>query len=264
MRHINILLILFIIVSLDSCQAQDKLKYPEFFIEKVDSVPDLSMTDKALELPDGGGYFCGPVSIASSLIYLKKNGFEKLLPDYQGDTMRIYRDLICQLSEDKYMRTIPNKITPPGYMIRGLKKYVKDSGYDFDKIEYKEFGKDENYDIDLLKNRISNGYESIIFLWITKEIEPNVMKIIAGHWVSLVGYGKDEKGNTNSDILIIQDPGSGFIYNANDCVELKLCDSDFKADKQNFKNHYELMDFDCTNGADKIFLSGLLSFRLKK
>jgi hypothetical protein len=55
MKYINIVLILFIIVSLDSCQAQDKLEYPEFFVKKIDSVPDLLMTDKALELPDGGG-----------------------------------------------------------------------------------------------------------------------------------------------------------------------------------------------------------------
>jgi hypothetical protein len=251
-------------IYLNSCQAQDKLEYPEFFVEKMDLVPDLLMTDKTLELPDGGGYFCGPVSVANSLIYLKNNGFKKLLPDYQGDTMKIYSDLICQLGEDKYMKTISNKITPQGYMLRGLKKYVKDSGYDFEKIEYKELGKNPNNDIDLLKNRISNGYETMIFLWITKEIEPNVIKIIAGHWVSLVGYGKDEKGKVDSDILIIHDPGSGFNYEANDFVQLKLRNTDFKADKQNFKNHYELMNFDCTNGADNIFLSGIISFKLKK
>ena len=42
-----------------SCQAQEKLEYPDFFVEKIDLIPDLLMTDKVLELPDGGGYFCG-------------------------------------------------------------------------------------------------------------------------------------------------------------------------------------------------------------
>ncbi len=227
-------------------------------------MPDIFMTDTALALPDGGEYFCGPVSVANSLIYLQKKGFNNLLSDFQSDTMKIYSDLIYQLSENKYMKTLTNKITPSGYMIRGLKRYVKDSDYDFENIEYKEFGKNPSYEIDWLKNRISKGYETMIFLWIIKKIEPNTMKIIAGHWVSLVGYGKDEKGNTNSEILIIHDPGSGFNYNTNDFVELKLCDSDFNADNQNFKNHYELIDYDCTKGADNIFLTGVLCFKLKK
>jgi hypothetical protein len=115
-----------------------------------------------------------------------------------------------------------------------------------------------------LKEHISSGYETMIFLWITKELEPNIMKIVAGHWVSLAGYGKDELGQVNPDFLIIHDPGSGLDYKKNDFVEMKLHNSDFKADKQNFKNHYELMDFDCTNGADNIFLSSALSFKLKK
>jgi hypothetical protein len=264
MRLYSFIPILVIIISLDSCQSQEKLEYPDFYIEKTDLMPDLLMTDKRLGLPEGGGYFCGPVSVVNSLIYLQKNRFEKLLPDFQSDTMRIYGDLIRRLGEDKYMKTITNKITPSDYMIRGLKRYVKDSDYDIEDIQYREFGKNSTYDIDWLKKYISNGHEIMIFLWITKEVEPNTMKIVAGHWVSLAGYGKDENGVTNPEFLIIHDPGSGFDYNKNDFVKLKLHDSDFIADKQNFKNHYELMDYDCTNGADNIFLSGMLSFKLKQ
>lgn len=264
MKYINIIAILFLIVGLNSCQAQDKLEYPEFFVEKIDLVPDLSMTDTTLELPDGGGYFCGPVSVANSLIYLQKNGYEKLLPEFQDDTVKIYSNLINQLSKDEYMKTATNKLTPAGYMVRGIKKYVSDCGYEIEKIKYREFGKKSDYDIDWLKNRISNGHETMLFLWITKEIEPNTMKIVAGHWVSLAGYGMDMDGNTSPDYLIIHDPGSGIDYSNSDFVKLKLNVSDFKADNQNFKNNYELTDFDCTNGADNIFLSGVLCFKLKE
>jgi hypothetical protein len=124
----------FLIISLSKCQSQKLFDYPVYYLDKLELLPDLTMTDKGLDLPDGGGYFCGPVSVANSFIYLQRNGFEKLLTDYQK----------------------------------------------------------------------------------------------------------------------------------NDFVELKLHSSDFKADNQNFKNHYELMDFDCTNGADNIFLSGALRFKLKK
>lgn len=259
-----ILLGAMLLFLLTECQSEKSFDYPDFYVDRIELMPDLTMTDKKLNLPDGGEYFCGPVSVANSFIYLNNNGFENILPDYQDDTMRIYSDLIHRLSEDKYMKTITNKITPHRYMKRGLKRYIKEADYDFEKIEYRAFGKKPNYDIEWLKENISNECETMIFLWITKEVEPNVMKIVAGHWVSFVGYGKDEIGQINLDIVIINDPGSGFEYPKNDFVRLKLHDLDFKADKQNFKNHYELMDYDCTNGADNIFISGALSFKLKK
>lgn len=254
----------FLILSLSKCQSQKSFDYPDYYLDKLELLPDLTMTDKILDLPDGGGYFCGPVSVANSLIYLKNNGFENLLPDFQHDTMRVYSDLIYRLSEDKFMKTITNKITPHVYMKRGLKRYINETEYQIEKIEYRAFEKNPISDMEWLKEHISSGYETMIFLWITKELEPNIMKIVAGHWVSLAGYGKDELGQVNPDFLIIHDPGSGLDYKKNDFVEMKLHNSDFKADKQNFKNHYELMDFDCTNGADNLFLSGALSFKLKK
>jgi len=104
----------------------------------------------------------------------------------------------------------------------------------------------------------------MVFLWITKEVKPAQVKVIAGHWVSLVGYGQNEIGEIDPNFLILHDPGSGFDYKKNDFVELKFHNTDIKADKQNFKNHYELMEFDCKNGADNIFLSGGLCFNLKK
>jgi len=265
MKKRNILLFgtLFLFL-LTECKSQNLFNYPNFFVDKIELMPDLTMTDKKLNLQDGGGYFCGPVSVANSLIYLQKCGFTNLLPEFQNDTISIYRNLIHRLSEDKFMKTMTNKITPHVYMKRGLKRYVREAGYDLEKIEYRAFNKNPNFDIEWLKEQLSSECEAMIFLWITKNFEQNEKKIVAGHWVSLAGYGKDEMGQINPAYLILHDPGSGFVYQKNDFVELKLHSSDFKVDRLNFKNYYELLDFDCANGADNIFLAGAITFKIKK
>ena len=68
----------------------------------------------------------------------------------------------------------------------------------------------------------------------------------------------------DKDVIIIQDSGSNSDYNKNDYVDLKLIETDFKADRLNFKNYYELKNYDCLNGADKIVLAGALYFKLKE
>ena len=53
--------------------------YPVQYVEKVHSTPDLTQTDPALDLLEGGSMSCGSVSATNSFAWLAENGFKDVM-----------------------------------------------------------------------------------------------------------------------------------------------------------------------------------------
>lgn len=261
----NLIALVFIV---QGCQVEKPPAYPPYFIDKTEEMPDILMTDVRLHLPDGGGYFCGPVSVVNSFHYLNNHGFPELIPDHDSYSLLQIEKVILKLSDNEHMCTMANKITPKKYMIRGIKHYMDETGYELSDIGYEKFDKlnphSSNVKLEWLKSRLYTDYEIVLFVLVTKQLEGQNNKILAGHWVSLAGYGLNTNGELNQNCFIIQDPGSDSSYKKNDHVELRLMEENCKTQRINFKNWLELKDYDCKNGGDAIFLGGALFFKIKE
>ena len=116
------------------------------------------------------------------------------------------------------MNTNPDEGTGPSQLVFGAAKWVRDAGYHVERLEYqgwrvvhpKEIATGESIPrLEWLKK----GMHDNAAVWINVgwyRYTPNNMQFerIGGHWVTLVGYGRDERGNKNPSYIIVHDPGS--------------------------------------------------------
>jgi len=72
-------------------------QYPGIYTEKINSIPDMTQTDPAAKLPNGGRSHCGPVAVSNSLMWLAGNGFENLSPNLQ-DRRKAHFEIARSLS----------------------------------------------------------------------------------------------------------------------------------------------------------------------
>lgn len=187
---------------------------PAFYTEKINSIPDLTQTDKRANFPGGGRQYCCLVAIANSFMWLDSNGFENLV----RNTGKAFEDevaLVKLLGSKAYMDTDLVSGTGTTKLMRGVKKYVEERGYQIQKLEYQGWRKHPGemrteYPIPRLnwikQGIIGNGSVWLNVGWYQYNVSRNEYKRIAGHWVTLVGYGKDENGKLNPNILILHDP----------------------------------------------------------
>jgi C-terminal processing protease CtpA/Prc len=187
--------------------------YPLFYTDNIYSVPDLMQTDERADFPGGGADYCCLVAIANSLIWLDSNGFPNLVEN-SGNQFDDEVKLAKLLGSKAYMNTRLGVGTGTANIIRGLKKYLYERGYEVNQLEYQgwrnhseEIKKHPLPQLDWIKRGILD--KGLVWLnvgWYKYDPSKEEYERIAGHWVTLVGYGKDENGRLDSNILILHDP----------------------------------------------------------
>ncbi|MHC4487848.1 MAG: S41 family peptidase [Planctomycetota bacterium] len=147
-------------------------------------------------------------------MWFDSNGFPNLVRN-SGDLFTDQVKLAKLLASKSYMNTSLEYGTGTTKLIRGVRKYITERGYEISRLEYQGWRKhpketlwgSSTPKLDWIKQGITgNGTVWMNVGWYKYNAGKNEYARIAGHWVTLVGYGKDEKGQLNSNILIIHDP----------------------------------------------------------
>ena len=190
--------------------------YGTSFTDRLDSIPDIVQTDPKAHFPYGGVHYCAPCAISNSLVWLGENGYAKLLPKGDG-RMRIQVELAKLLASRKYMDTTLEWGTSPAAVLQGISKYLKDCGYEYKQLSYQGWrrvpGKFNTGVSDPDPEWIKSGLKGDSAVWLNVgwyKFNPGKKEYVrmGGHWVTLVGFGADENGMEDPDVVIIHDPGA--------------------------------------------------------
>lgn len=211
----QLFIIILIALNFIICQSpvNNKKNYQQKFTKRINSIPDFLQTDTSAEFPLKGEMFCAPVSVSNSFVWLSKNGFEKLM-DCTGENKKNQIEMIKILSSKNYMNTSIKMGTGTPGLMEGIKKYLKDSGYNYKRLQYqgwRSHPKEFKTGVQIPKlNWIKQGVIGKGGVWANVgwyryNNFKNEYTRIGGHWVTIVGYGIDETGNINPGILIIHD-----------------------------------------------------------
>ncbi len=184
------------------------------FTKKIMNTPDLTQTDPDGNLPDGGKQYCAPVSVSNSFMWLGKNGFPKLIP-IASDEKTAQLEMARILGSKKYMNTSIKNGTKVSGVLNGVSQYVKKRGYQYSRLEYQGWGKHPKEfktrkkvpDMNWVKQGIlGNSVAWLNIGWYKYKSETDEYHRNGGHWVTLVGFGIDEKEKKKKNMLIIHDP----------------------------------------------------------
>jgi len=195
---------------------------PAYYTEKIDSIPDLMQTDKRANFPGGGTQYCSLVAVSNSLMWFDSNGFPDLVQN-SGELLTDQIKLVKLLASKSYMNTSLEYGTGTTKLVRGVRKYIQERGYEIAQLEYQGWRKHPEEirtrfpvpQLNWIKQGIlGNGSIWLNVGWYKYNPSKDEYTRIAGHWVTLVGYGKDGNGQANPEILILHDPsprtGKGF------------------------------------------------------
>jgi hypothetical protein len=187
---------------------------PAYFTEKADTVPNICQSCFPKIIQWEGKPHCAPAAVSNSLVWLSQNGYPELQPFHGDDILTDQAKLVNTLGE--VMNTTKNGGTSPRKVLSGLKKYFEQN-----KIKYKrlaavgwrdvpDFVANDNtkVNLDWIKDGVlAKGSTWILIGWCKYELKKrNNCKIYDGHWMTVVGYGKDRSGKTDPDVLIVHDP----------------------------------------------------------
>lgn len=187
------------------------------YTEKSDQVPDYLQTDPAYGgLPGQGRMYCGPVAVANSIMWLDENGYDRLVPD-TDDRKKDQFELISVLGSPAYMNTGPDRGTSIGGFLNGVHKYVLDRGYPCARLAYQgwrdhgtTFGTGVTVpDLDWIRAGTRGPASAWLNIgWYTHDPASDAYTRHDGHWVTLVGYGYDDRLDSQT-YLVIHDPAWG-------------------------------------------------------
>lgn len=221
-RIFIIAILIFLSVSCFGKQEEDDL-LPAKYTEKVNSIPDLTQTDSALGLVEGGMKSCVSVSVTNSLAWLADKGYENMMiRDEDGSVSYAKTAQVL----DRLLRQAAGGGTLPPSFLGGLVRYLAGQGYDDEdyRLEFQSWSHSEGFEgitipnIDLIKKGvIDDGAVWILVGFYKYDKQKDEYQIISHHYVTLVGYGIDEYGEENPNVLIVHDPaprsGEGVTHN---------------------------------------------------
>ncbi|MEW5733482.1 MAG: hypothetical protein AB1921_01435 [Thermodesulfobacteriota bacterium] len=190
--------------------------YPPVYIEKAEAIPDLCQNDRSARLPGRGKGYCGPVAVSNSFVYLSQKGFPALLPS-MGRRKMTQGQLASLLGMSRYMNTSIKDGTTPAGLLLGVENFLKDRGVNWSYLGYQgwrkhpdEFSADSTAPvIGWIKDGLLG--DSAVWLnlgWYKRDEKTGEYLRIGGHWVTLVGYGLNEKGARDPMSLLIHDPAT--------------------------------------------------------
>lgn len=185
---------------------------PAKYVEKVDSIPDLMQTDPALSLIEGGVKSCASVSVTNSFVWLADNGYENMmLRDVDGSVSYAKTAQVM----DRVLRPSADRGALPPLFLGGVERYLSGQGYtDEDyRLELQGWLHPEGFEgvsipnINAIKEGIIGDGAVWLFVGFYQfDEQKNEYQIISHHYVTLVGYGVDEYGKENPNVLIVHDP----------------------------------------------------------
>jgi hypothetical protein len=170
-------------------------------------IPDLVQTDPGGGFAAGGKSYCGPVAVSNSLVAMFRDELER-----RGITQF---DLVNRLASVGYMNTHVDKGTHVNHMIRGVQRFLREQGVNHYYLRYQGCRPHEqNFSAGFRKPRLgwirsalaAGGTAWLNVGWYTHDGDSDTYHRKGGHWVTAVGFGEDERGNRNPDILVIHDP----------------------------------------------------------
>ncbi len=185
---------------------------------RLDEMPDFTQTDPALGLPNGGRMYCAPVAAANALVWLaERRGFSRLLPVRGLSTIEKVATVARTLGEPDFMSTAPKGGTTNGRFLAGLENYAEEAGYRAS-LDFRgrwempsRFGGGGNIpSLDWIIDQFDDG--NALWLGIGFYVEgklPGQYVRVAGHMVTVAGYGVDENGDPERNTLILHDSDDG-------------------------------------------------------
>ncbi len=188
---------------------------PTVYDYKANATPDLCQTNPNFPKGVDKGTYCAPTSLSNGLCYLAKDGYPNL--NKYGNSEADQIDMVVDLGSNTYTKTASTKGgTYLSELLNGMCKYISDNGYGYEKLEVRGWrnagskysGKvtSTKPDIDFIKEGLLE--KSIVLLNFGWYNTKGTLKYErgAGHWVTAVGYGIDENGKTDPNVIIIHDP----------------------------------------------------------
>jgi hypothetical protein len=184
-------------------------------MDRAAATPDFCQTDPAGKFPAGGGYFCGPVAAANSLMFFARNGFPKLLPPAASDKESQIR-MIHQLAAGDFMNTIGKRGTNPPRLMAGVEKFVGQAGYRVTRLEQQGW-RDQT-----ARFPAKSGIPTLAWIqqgiaakggtvwlnvgWYDRKPGSGNFQRIGGHWVTVVGCEPPQSHPATPPAILLHDP----------------------------------------------------------
>jgi hypothetical protein len=173
------------------------------------------MVDRAQRdsrLPNMGRSYCGPVSASNALTWFGENGFSTLKGEGEDGQLAMILEL------GKLMGTDPVKGTGPQGVAKGVKAYLEKRGVKFSMEFYGERKMPEG--VCVVKGRdptpewlaSMNDGKSVTLVhvgWYKDSPEGKGLVRSFGHWMAVIGAGKDKDGKADPMCLTVVDSGGG-------------------------------------------------------
>ena len=208
--------LLFWALTVNSVSAKTK-GLPDFYTKKVAGFPDLTQKLNRFGHQVDDGYYCAPVSASNGIIWLSQNGFPNLAKGYQGAQNQQAHFAVI-LGGKRYMNT-RKAIGGTGVnaFMRGLYRYVLDCGYKPTYFKYQGWRKHPRAfstqkrvpQLNWMKQGVvGKSIECLNVGFYNFDSKARLYRRVGGHWVSLVGYGINNKGVKDPGILLVHDPAA--------------------------------------------------------
>jgi hypothetical protein len=168
-----------------------------------------SFQQRNIEFPDGGKRFCGPTAASNALMWLADRGYPALKPSAENDSIA-QQEMIKRLAER--MGTYREGTSLTSFQC-GVNTYLRSAGYAPKSWVFSGNGCTipglPPPDPTLVRS-LSGGKTVMWFSlgWYCLDASSRKYTRDFGHWVTLVGYGKNREGMTDPDCFVIADPES--------------------------------------------------------
>ena len=230
---------------------------PESCTYKILSTPDFCQTDKLGKFHDNGKNFCGPAAVSNSFVWLAENGFPNLF-DKVSNSKQGQISLINTLADREWMKTVSKDGTGPRDLMSGIKKYVEAKGYEPDRLDCQGWrpvggsfsSKSPTVSLDWLREAIADprGAAWINIGWYQHGKVKDELVRAGGHWMTLVGYGVNAKGDRDPSAFVAYDPaprsGKGVVahyFHVQECIAGSLV-GDEKGLPRSAVGHHKIVD----------------------
>ncbi len=212
-------------------------------IERMNEFPTLYQMDASANFEGSGAKYCGPVAASNALVWLAAHGYPRLLPDASGDTLygglnyatsrtrKAQTDLVHSIMDGGFVKMRPEDGTPKGGgtsafgIAQGVRAYVESKGYQIDELKMAQILTEPSADypsgmlsntlsLDAVKKAFADG--AMVWLnigWYARVGDDGLYTRKGGHFVTLVGFGKDASGKVDDSVLVFRDPARNSGHN---------------------------------------------------
>lgn len=217
-RFIDIILAVAAATWLAMAGVTGEVRAAVYDTSRLERMPDFSQTDHRLGLPGGGSHYCVPVATANVLVWLAEHkGYKNLLPIQGLTTLEKVASVAGRLGSPELMSTAPKGGTNLQKFVNGLTAYVEAAGYSgsissygpvkLANVAHAEAGAPDWVSIRSDFARGAGVWVSVSYF--EEGRKPGEWRRIGGHMATMAGFGVDERGSTDRDVIILHDPDDG-------------------------------------------------------